>query len=57
METRKKKKIEIVCENEKDELRVYDEVTGKIFIFENDFDKERFFNLWDEVVLRVEVKR
>ena len=54
METRKRKTPEQVCENKNDEIRVLDSVTGKIFILENDLDKEKFFNLWDELVMRVE---
>lgn len=35
-------------------LSVVDSVTGKTFIFKNHEDKKRFFDTWDELVVKVE---
>ena len=35
-------------------IRVFDEITEKTFIFKSDRDKEKFFDTWDELVVKVE---
>jgi hypothetical protein len=37
-----------------EEIRVKDNVTKKIFVFKSQEDKEKFFNTWDDLVVRVE---
>ena len=35
-------------------IRVFDQVTLKYFIFKNHKDKEKFFECWDDLVVKVE---
>jgi YHS domain-containing protein len=35
-------------------VRVYDELSGKTFYFKSHADKEKFFDAWDRLVLKVE---
>ena len=36
------------------EIKVTDSITKKTFVFKSQEDKEKFFDCWDELVVRVE---
>lgn len=38
----------------KTNVRIYDEVSDKTFYFKSHADKEKFFNAWDRLVVKVE---